>query len=124
MSSDRILLGKSAEDLAVDFLKRQGYRIIRCNVRLKFGEIDIVAREGDTLCFIEVKARLSEDFGSPLESIPFFKQRKLSKLALAYLKKYYHKVDIKSRFDVVALAPDDRGEGTIELIRNAFDFCG
>lgn len=124
MNSDKILLGKSAEDRAADFLKRRGYRIIQRNVRLKFGEIDCVAREGDTLCFIEVKARTSDDFGSALESINSFKQRKLSKLALAYLKKYYHSVDIKSRFDVVAVTPNEQGDDEIEVIKNAFDFCG
>ena len=89
MTYERKKLGTHGEDLAVEFLKRRGYRILHRNFKLKFGEIDIVAQEGDTVCFIEVKTKTTDQMGTPFEAITSFKQRKLSKLALAYLKNQY-----------------------------------
>ena len=106
--------------MALSLLKRQGYRIIDQNVRLRSGEIDIIARDQDTLCFIEVKTRASAAQGSAVESISLFKQRKLVKLALTYLK-YKKLLEEKARFDVVAVDCQDSGETYIKLIKNAFD---
>ena len=124
MTNEKIILGKSAEDLAADFLKRQGYRIVERNVRLGFGEIDLVAWDADTLCFVEVRARTTIELGHPLESVTYRKQRKLSKLALAYLKKRYQDIDRKARFDVVGIVPNEQGGTSVEVVKNAFDFCG
>ena len=120
MTIERITLGQKGEAMAVSLLKRQGYRIIDQNVRLRHGEIDIIARDQDTLCFIEVKTRASAAQGSAVESIPPFKQRKLVKLALTYLK-YKKMLEEKARFDVVAVDHEDNGEAHIKLIKNAFD---
>ncbi len=121
MTLKRKQFGNQAEDLAVRFLERQGYRILQRNFRLRFGEIDIIAQDQDTLCFVEVKARTTDELGSPWESITYFKQRKLSKLALAYLRGQYKSLDVRCRFDVVAVSSHEEGRETVEVIKNAFE---
>lgn len=120
MTNSKIILGQSGELLAVELLKRRGYTIVEQNVRLNSGELDIIAREGDTLCFVEVKTRKNKAQGAAVESVPVFKQRKLVKLAVTYLK-YKRLLEEKARFDVVAVDFDDNGEPRVELIKNAFD---
>ncbi len=124
MTKERIVLGKNAEDLAVDFLKRQGYRIIERNFRSRFGEIDAIAQDGDTLCFVEVKSRTTTEQGTPSEAVTFFKQRRLSKLALVYLKKRCGTLERKARFDVVSVLFEDHEKPVIEVMKNAFELCG
>ncbi|MBN1913567.1 MAG: YraN family protein [Candidatus Omnitrophica bacterium] len=116
---NRILKGRSAEEAAAGFLKKKGYRIIQKNYRTKLGEIDIIAKDKDTFCFIEVKSRHSDKFGSPKESITADKQNRIAKSSLIFLKanKLF---DEKSRFDVVALSYPE-GKPKIELIKDAFD---
>jgi len=100
-------------------LKKKGYRIIEQNYVCKMGEMDIIAKEKDTLVFVEVKTRTSTAFGPPQLAVTPFKQRQLSKVALNFLTEKKLE-DIKARFDVVAiLLPPEKEE--IELIRNAFD---
>ena len=112
-------LGKKGEEKALRFLKKKGYRIIEQNYVCKLGEMDIIAKEKDTLVFVEVKTRTSMAFGPPQLAVTKFKQRQLSKVALNFLKEKKLE-DIKARFDVVAiLLPPEREE--IELIRDAFD---
>lgn len=124
MTQERKRLGFHGEDLAVKFLKRHGYRILHRNFKLKFGEIDIIAQEGDTVCFIEVRTKTTDERGTPFESITPFKQRKLSKLALAYLKGQYKSVDVRARFDVMAVVSKDGKEEKVEIIQNAFELWG
>ena len=124
MTQERKNLGSHGENLAAEFLKRRGYRILQRNFRLKFGEIDIVAQEGDTICFVEVRTKTTEEMGTPFESITSFKQRKLSKLALAYLKNQYKSVEVRARFDVVAVVAQEGKEEKVELIKNAFEVWG
>jgi len=100
-------------------LKREGYRILERNYVCKLGEIDIVAKEKDTLTFIEVKTRTSTLFGPPELSVTPFKQMQLSKAALCFLKEKKLE-EMKARFDVVAIILRPEGE-KIELIRDAFD---
>ncbi len=112
-------LGKRGEEIALRFLKKQGYRIIKTNYVCKLGEIDIIAKEKDTVAFIEVKTRTSTLFGTPELSVTPFKQMQLSKSALYFLKE--KKLDeIKARFDVVSILLGGNEE-RIELIRDAFD---
>jgi putative endonuclease len=112
-------LGKKGEEKALRFLKKKGYRIIEQNYVCKMGEMDIIAREKDTLVFVEVKTRTSMAFGPPQLAVNKFKQRQLSKVALNFLKQKKLE-DVKARFDVVAiLLPPEQEE--IELIRDAFD---
>jgi putative endonuclease len=119
MAGDKKELGRKGEELAIQFLKKTGYRILTTNYVCKLGEIDIIAKEKDTLAFIEVKTRTSTLFGPPELSVTPFKQMQLSKAALYFLKE--KKLDdVKARFDVVSILLDSRGE-KIELIRDAFD---
>jgi putative endonuclease len=119
-------LGAKGEDLAIRYLKKRGYRIIERNYRVKLGEIDIIAEQGDDLVFIEVKTRSDTSFGSPFESITVQKQKQLSKVALEYIgKKKCHLCP--ARFDVVGIqfqkGSKSFGDATIELLQNAFDLC-
>ena len=112
-------LGKKGEDLALRFLKKRGYRIIEQNYVCKMGEMDLIAKEKDTLVFIEVKTRTSTAFGLPQLAVNSSKQRQLSKVALYFLKEKKLE-DVKARFDVVAIILGQNGE-EIELIKDAFD---
>ncbi len=121
MSDTKIQTGKSGEDEACVYLTAHGYRIRERNVKFKNGEIDIVAQEGRFICFIEVKTRSSEDYGSPFEAVAYYKQRKLSRLALTYLK-YKQMLEASARFDVVAVLRKSDGPPQIDLVKNAFEF--
>lgn len=112
--------GTRGEKLAARFLRKQGYRILYRNFRGRSGgEIDIVCRDGDTLVFVEVKTRGSEDFGRPFETIAPEQKRRISRGALAWLRMLDHP-DILFRFDVVEVVMAAGEEPRIELIRNAF----
>lgn len=95
-------LGKLAEDFAVNFLQSKGYKIIDRNFRSRFGEIDIVAEETETLVFIEVKARWSQKFGSPEEAVTLQKLYKIKKTA-DYYALINSRTNQRMRIDVVAL---------------------
>ena len=113
--------GESGESIAVKSLKKNGYQIIEQNYRCKLGEIDIIARDGRVLAFIEVKARRTGDFGGPKRAVTPRKQRKISMVALKYLKET-EQMEKKARFDVVAirLLP---GDPDVEIIKNAFELA-
>ncbi len=110
--------GKSAEDLAARHLKRCGYKIVVRNYRTRAGEIDIIAREGRSLVFIEVKGRQSTRYGSAKAAVTLRKQQQVAKVALWYLKET-DQMGVKARFDVVAVTQKG-GDATIEIVRNAF----
>ena len=118
MSKQRIATGKSGEEAAAAFLEKNGYTVLERNFRTRLGEIDIVAREKDVLCFIEVKARKSEAFGLPQEALTPAKQGQIIKTALAYLK-IKRLFDCKARFDVVWVQLF-RDQTKIGVIKNAF----
>jgi putative endonuclease len=113
------ILGERGERLAEDFLKAKGYKILERNFRIKLGEIDLVARDGDCVCFIEVKTRAS--FDTPQEAVSLPKQRKLVRIAYAYLKMKFDAIDVRARFDVVGIEDNGQGPARIELIENAFE---
>ena len=113
-------IGGSGEDLAAAFLQGLGYVILTRNYRKRFGEIDIIAEEGDTLVFVEVKTRSSAAFGSPLEAVDARKQQRMARAALAYLSSR-RQHDRPARFDVVAVRLQPQGRPQIEHVRNAFD---
>jgi putative endonuclease len=100
-------------------LKKKGYHILERNYVCKMGEMDIVAREKDTLTFVEVKTRTSTAFGPPQLAVNLTKQMQLSKVALYFLKEKKLE-DVKARFDVVAILLGP-GKEEIDLIRDAFD---
>ena len=115
---DRLQTGKTGEDLAVDFLKNSGYRIIERNFRCKLGEIDIIALDRNILAFVEVRTKNLSSFCTPQETVTFSKQKKLQKLSLYYLAKKQIK-NRDCRFDVVAIDLS-KGKNGIELFKNAF----
>jgi len=119
MGTDNIELGKKGEECAADFLKKNGYKIIQRNYRNKLGEIDIIAKDKNTLCFIEVKTRTSLDFGLPQEAVNFYKQKKLNRVALSYLKQY-NLLDKPARFDIVSVVFKEDNKAEVGLIKDAF----
>jgi len=114
-------VGKEGEDLAAEFLRKNGYKILGKNFRSHFGEIDIIAQEKKTLCFVEVKTRHSQKFGSPADAVSRQKQGKIIKTAIFYMnQKRLENVDM--RFDVVSvLFWKKEGLLQIEIIKNAFE---
>ena len=106
--------------MAVAYLKDLGYRILDRNVRNKLGEIDIVAQDKDTLCFIEVKTRRTARFGSPFEAVTPRKQRKLIRLAEMYLQDK-NIVASNIRFDCLAVFVEEPKDNQITLIKGAFE---
>jgi putative endonuclease len=119
VSKQNIYLGKSGEDSALNFLKENGYKILVKNYKTKLGEVDIIAYDKDTLCFIEVKTRGSLRFGSPQEAVSHFKQRQISKVALQFLKRN-NLLNKKARFDVVSVIYAE-DKPAFDLIKNAFE---
>jgi len=113
--------GKRGEELAAAYLAEAGFRIVERNYRCSFGEIDIVAEEGKTLVFIEVKSRRTAAYGDPLLAVGFRKQQKISRISLQYLADR-HLCHRPARFDVVGVTLQPAGH-RIELIRNAFEFA-
>lgn len=115
------LFGDRGERLAARHLRRQGLRIILRGYRTPQGEVDLIAREGPTLVFVEVKARRR---GVPAEAVTLEKQRRLTLAALAFLKRH-GLLEHPCRFDVVAIVwPDDRQPPAIEHFRDAFEAFG
>lgn len=121
MSDKRQTFGAQSEDLAVWYLKKNGYKILEQNYRTRLGEIDIIAKEKKTIVFVEVKSRRSIRYGSPKWSVTHQKQRKISMVALQYLKKT-RQIDAAARFDVVAVI-SNRDEPQIEVVKNAFELA-
>jgi len=119
MSISKLDLGKLGEEKAVQYLKDKGYKILERNYKTKLGELDVVAREAKTICFVEVKTRGSQEKGDPLESITPGKQHKLCRLAISYLK-LNNLLGQSARFDAVSVYQDG-GRTDIKLIKNAFE---
>lgn len=111
--------GKLGEDIATTQLWQQGYAILARRYRTRYGEIDIVAQDGATLVFVEVKARRSDRFGGAAESVTPWKQRRLAAMALDYLA-WVGRLDAPCRFDVVAIDRLGSDEVSIRHIKEAF----
>ena len=119
MLNQKQQFGKESESLAVKYLKKKGYKILEENFRTNLGEIDIIAKDKDTVVFVEVKARKTDLFGAPTLSVTHSKQKKISMVALSYLKKK-KMMDTRARFDVVSITYEEQ-KPKIEIIVNAFD---
>ena len=118
MSRRRVLFGKTGEDLACEELTRRGYAIVARRYRRRGGELDIVARDGPTLVFVEVKARGSVAFGDGAEAVTALKRRRIAHLALDYVAR--HRLHgCPCRFDVVTVRLDGE-KPVVEVITNAF----
>ena len=115
--------GRRGEEIAARWLRDHGYRILERNYRRRFGEVDIIARHGDTLVFIEVKSRGSSRFGAPLDSITPEKQRRLIMIAQDYLCRHGG-IEQSCRFDVLAIETGTDGKPRVHLVENAFQAEG
>jgi putative endonuclease len=117
-------LGDRGEDAAAKFLKRQGFHILARSLDSPLGELDIVAVDGRTVVFVEVKTRRSDDAGRPSEAIDQRKEQRMTQAALAYLKSN-RLLDYSARFDVIAIMwPENVRQPTIEHFKNAFSPVG
>ena len=112
-------LGVSGEALAEDHLRGLGYEIVSRDVRTPLGQLDLVAKDGRTLVFVEVKTRAGHGFGLPQEAVDARKIRKLRQLGLYYLKMRPHRGPV--RFDVVGLTLSQGRVARIDHIKNAID---
>jgi putative endonuclease len=119
MSRRRVILGETGENLACEELARRGYAIVARRYRRRGGEIDVVALDGSTVVFIEVKTRAGGAFGGAAEAVTPGKQRRIAAVAADFLAR--HRLEDRAcRFDVVAV--DVGGDGPrIEVYRSAFD---
>lgn len=106
--------GNIGEVLSVNFLKKQGYKILSINFKTKFGEIDIIAQDKDTIVFVEVKRRETLKFGRPIEAIDYRKELKIKRVAEYYLNKTKN-YEANVRFDVIEILGKE-----ISHIKNAF----
>jgi putative endonuclease len=120
--SDNSSKGQVGESIAIAFLQGQGFSIVERNFRCVCGELDIVAREGRAIVFVEVTCRKNLEYGPPQLAVTPFKQRQISKAALVWLskRKLY---DVEARFDVIAILLREHDVPEIEHIRNAFDLA-
>jgi len=119
--------GSRGERLAAEFLEREGYRIVMANFTAPIGrdirgtqvkgEIDIIALDGETLCFVEVKTRRSTEFAGPLSNVDLRKQRVVTRTAKVY-RRVFQVHDIKRRFDVVTVIDSASGDPEIELYKS------
>src|SRR5215510_9035 len=119
MTHARISLGKTGEDLACRELERRGYVILARRYRRRLGEIDIIARDGKTMVFVEVKAREGQTFGEATEAVTAVKQRRIVALATEYLTRH-HLSDHPCRFDVVSIQ-NEAERPVVQVFQNAFD---
>jgi putative endonuclease len=120
-------LGRDGERLAAEFLEANGYRLVLSNFKVPVGrnsrgvsvtgEIDIVAVDDDTLCFVEVKTRRSSDFAEPLASVTRRKQRQIIRTARVY-RRIFGLSGMPYRYDVVSIILQGREEPVIELIKS------
>ncbi|MBT2970061.1 MAG: YraN family protein [gamma proteobacterium symbiont of Ctena orbiculata] len=115
MIARHLEFGQQAEQQALDFLQRRGLKLLQRNFRCKTGEIDLVMREAETLVFVEVRYRQTNDYGRALETVTASKQRKLLATANRYLQ--MKRLDSACRFDIIAL--NGSGSTPIEWIKNA-----
>jgi putative endonuclease len=122
VTDNRKGLGSAGEEEAARLLKKNGYKILERNYRSRFGEIDIVAREGETMVFVEVKTRTGENFGSPKEALDKRKRRHITRASMDYLARAGSGSERPVRFDVVTVTVELKdGSLSTELIKNAFE---
>ncbi|MDK2798385.1 MAG: putative endonuclease [Clostridiales bacterium] len=122
MKNYKKLVGALGEDIAVKYLLKKNYKILERNFHCKLGEIDIIAKEGAYIVFIEVKTRKNTNFGVPSEAVNYYKQKKIMQIAQYYLM--VNKLNVNVRFDVIEIIAELKENKpllkSIRLIKNAF----
>ena len=111
--------GEQGEQVAWQYLRRHGYRLVTTNYACRAGEIDIIAHEGTTLVFVEVRSRSSARYGLPLETVDEHKQQRIRLAAEHYLHSTGQQAAY-CRFDVVSILWQEKGHPLVELYKNAF----
>lgn len=111
--------GKKAEELAVEYVKKQGYKILTRNFRFQKAEIDIIAEKDNIIAVIEVKARSTDAFMLPQEAVTKTKIRSIVSTANHYLEEFNKHNEV--RFDIISVLPDEKGNLSIEHITDAFE---
>lgn len=111
-------LGADYENIAIVYLRSEGYHILERNFRCRLGEIDVIAMKNGYLHFIEVKYRSVKTLGLPEEAVDYKKQRQISKVASYYIMKKEKFLDIPCCFDVIAILDNE-----IKFYENAFEYC-
>ena len=118
------LLGDRGERRAVRYLRKQGYRILARQYADRYGEIDIIALDGDQIVFVEVKTRRTADAGQPFEAVDDRKQQKIARCALAWLRQQ-RRLEQSCRFDVISLLwKGDNGQPSLQHFQHAFEAPG
>jgi putative endonuclease len=107
------------EKIAESFLRTQGLKLLQRNFSSRFGEIDLIMEDDQTLVFVEVKYRRKDHHGSGAEAVTFHKQGRISRTAAWYLAKNPHRAECVCRFDVISIDPKERDQG-INWIKSAF----
>lgn len=120
------LVGEQGERLAAEFLEKSGYRVVIANFKVPVGrnsngaevtgEIDIIALDGDTLCFVEVKTRVANDFAEPSAAVTLRKQRQITRTAKVY-RRIFEVTEMQYRYDVVSIVLGHFGDPSIELLK-------
>lgn len=113
-------IGDRGEETAVKKLKRMGYKIVERNFSARYGEIDIIALDGEYIVFVEVRVRNNPSFGSGAETVDLNKQRRIIKTAMHYLR-INGALDCPVRFDVVSVTDSLGKKPVVEVIQNAFE---
>lgn len=117
------LLGNRGEREAARYLKTKGYRILARQSRSRIGEIDLIALDGNTIVFVEVKTRSSLNAGHPAEAVTPAKQKQLTRTALEWLKRRNH-LNSRARFDVIAITWRDGAPPIVDHFQHAFEPTG
>lgn len=120
MTTYRQDFGETGENLAVDLLTAEGYAIVARRYRTRYGEIDIIARDGETVVIVEVRRKSGEGCGAAAESVTQDKQRRVVRMAVDYLAREALYDNCPVRFDVVAIDDQPDGSSRVTLIRDAF----
>ena len=115
------VVGDFFENLACSYIKEQGGKIIDRNFRALRGEIDIIAKDGKYLCFIEVKYRTNRRYGDPETAVDIRKQKQICKISSLYLISKYKSLELPIRYDVVAVSSIN-GADSVKWHKNAFDY--
>jgi putative endonuclease len=117
-------LGQRGEAAAARYLRRRGYKVLARGSRIGPGELDLVMLDRKTIVFVEVKTRSSNEMGDPAEAVDARKQRRLTQLAVTFLKRH-RLLERPARFDVVAITwPEGKWFPVIEHFKNAFEAVG
>jgi putative endonuclease len=118
MRSPSQTIGKAAEDLVCDYLRRHGLKLITPNYQCKYGEIDLIMQDDKTLVFVEVRYRKVHDYGDGVSSVTKTKQRKIIRAAISYLQENNLYDKTLCRFDVIGAS--SKADGEVQWIKNAF----